>query len=188
MHTTTEPKTISTWLLRTTQAIDINLQYADAYFNRGTIFETKGAYDLAIADFTQVIQIKPQDADAYLNRGLAYRAKEEIDNAIADYSKAIDLNPRYANAFAKTAASRIRARAIMTERSRTIPVNPRHAAASIDRGTAYQAKGDKDRAVFDFTTAIEIAPRVEAYKSRGMRTKPRATLTGPSSTSTRRSK
>ena len=103
MHTTTaapptEPKTISTWLLRTTQAIDINPQYADAYFNRGTIFETKGAYDLAIADFTQVIQIKPQDADAYLNRGLAYRAKEEIDNAIADYSKAIDLNPRYANA------------------------------------------------------------------------------------------
>jgi regulator of sirC expression with transglutaminase-like and TPR domain len=103
MHTTTaapptEPKTISTWLLRTTQAIDINPQYADAYFNRGTIFETKGAYDLAIADFTQVIQTKPQDADAYLNRGLAYRAKEEIDNAIADYSKAIDLNPRYANA------------------------------------------------------------------------------------------
>ena len=103
MHTTTaapptEPKTISTWLLRTTQAIDINPQCADAYFNRGTIFETKGAYDLAIADFTQVIQIKPQDADAYLNRGLAYRAKEEIDNAIADYSKAIDLNPRYANA------------------------------------------------------------------------------------------
>jgi hypothetical protein len=77
----------------------------------------------------------------------------------------------------------------MTERSLTIPVNPRHAAASIDRGTAYQAKGDKDRAVFDFTTAIEIAPRVEAYKNRGMRTKPRATLTaGPSSTSTRRSK
>jgi tetratricopeptide (TPR) repeat protein len=101
MHTTTaapptEPKTISTWLLRTTQAIDINRQYADAYFNRGTIFETKGAYDLAIADF--IIQIKPQDADAYLNRGLAYRAKEEIDNAIVDYSKAIDLNPRYANA------------------------------------------------------------------------------------------
>ena len=55
----------------------------------------------------------------------------------------------------------------MTERSPTIPVNPRHAAASIDRGTAYQAKGNKDRAVIDFTTAIEIAPRVEAYKNRG---------------------
>ena len=32
------------------QAIDINPRYANAYFNRGSIYETKGANDLAIAD------------------------------------------------------------------------------------------------------------------------------------------
>ena len=75
----------------------------------------------------------------------------------------------------------------MTERSRTILVNPRHAAAYIDRGIAYQVKGDKDRAVADFTKAIEIAPRIEAYKNRG-NAYHAVVLTGQSSTSKRLSK
>jgi tetratricopeptide (TPR) repeat protein len=45
----------------------------------------------------------------------------------------------------------------------------RAAWAYVNRGIAYSDKGDQDRAIADFTTAIWINPReVEAYNSRGL--------------------
>src|SRR5262245_27477302 len=41
--------------------------------------------------------------------------------------------------------------------------------AYVNRGVAYSDKGDQDRAITDFTTAIRINPRAaEAYNSRGI--------------------
>jgi tetratricopeptide (TPR) repeat protein len=73
-----------------TQAIEINPRYANAYFNRGSIFQTKGAHDGAIADFTKAIEITPRNTGAFYHRGLAHRAKGEIDQAIVDFTNAID--------------------------------------------------------------------------------------------------
>ena len=75
-----------------TRAIEINPQYADAYYNRGTIKgrdlgDTQGA----IADFSKAIQIDPQDASAYYNRGIAKYQKRDLKGACADWREASSL-------------------------------------------------------------------------------------------------
>ena len=47
------------------EAIALDPQLAEAYYNRGTAYLDKGNYDQAIADFNQAIEIDPQLADAY---------------------------------------------------------------------------------------------------------------------------
>src|SRR4030066_404822 len=81
------------------KAIDLNLQDAEAYNNRGLVKNKKGDYDGAIFEFTKAIELSPQYADAYYNRGNAKDAKGDYDGAILDYTKAIELNPQDAEAY-----------------------------------------------------------------------------------------
>jgi len=62
-------------------------------------YQTKGEYDLAIADFSETIKAKPKDANVYINRSSAYWNKKEFDIAIADLTKAIELDPGSAAAY-----------------------------------------------------------------------------------------
>jgi tetratricopeptide (TPR) repeat protein len=78
-----------------TRAIEINPNYAKAYFYRGLAYQDKGDYDRAIADYTKAIEINPKLDIAYNNRGLAYQDKGDYDRAIADYTKAIEINPKF---------------------------------------------------------------------------------------------
>jgi tetratricopeptide (TPR) repeat protein len=49
-----------------------------------------------------------------------------------------------------------------------IQKDPRHAAAYVNRGSAYVDKGEYERAIADLTTAIEIDPKIApAYYNRG---------------------
>ena len=76
------------------EAIALNPQDAEGYFNRGLAYFFKGDYDQAIADFDESIALDPQDASAYYNRGLAYDLKGDLDHAIADFDEAIALDPQ----------------------------------------------------------------------------------------------
>ncbi|MFM6036357.1 MAG: trypsin-like peptidase domain-containing protein, partial [Sphaerospermopsis kisseleviana] len=77
-----------------TQAITINPQYPDAYYNRGVVKSDLGDTAGAIADYTQAITINPQDAKAYYNRGIAKSKLGDKDGAITDYTQAIIINPQ----------------------------------------------------------------------------------------------
>ena len=74
-----------------TNAIALNLNYGDAYYNRGLAYYNKGQYDMAIEDYTSAIVIDPNAADAIYNRGLAYQQKGNMGRATSDYQKACDL-------------------------------------------------------------------------------------------------
>ncbi|MEK7842545.1 MAG: tetratricopeptide repeat protein [Deltaproteobacteria bacterium] len=81
-----------------TNAIALNPNYGDAYYNRGLAYYDKGQYDIAIEDYTSAIAINPNYGDAYYNRGLAYYNKALYDRAIEDYTSAIVLDPNAADA------------------------------------------------------------------------------------------
>ena len=74
--------------------IEIAPQYADAYCNRGNLYNESGEYKKAIEDYSAVIEIRPKDADAYNNRGVAYYQSGEFDKAAEDFQKALKLNPK----------------------------------------------------------------------------------------------
>ena len=56
-----------------TKALQINPNYAIAYYNRGLTYDNLSKYSSALADYTKAIQINPNYADAYYNRGNTYR-------------------------------------------------------------------------------------------------------------------
>jgi len=79
-----------------------NLDYTNAYYNRGNLYYEQKKYDQAIADYTVTIDFfksaKDMDydySDAYYNRGLCYFNKNQYDQAIAEYQEAININPSF---------------------------------------------------------------------------------------------
>ena len=99
-----------------TKVIELNPDYADAYYNRGMAYHHKGEVDRAIADHNRAIQLNPSYADisyncdliydnkqrveerlikeknVSYNRDSTYGDKRELDHAMADFAKAIGLN------------------------------------------------------------------------------------------------
>ncbi len=73
------------------KAIEINPQYADAYYNRGNAKRDLKDYQGAIADYSKAIQNDPQFADAYANRGLVKSKLGDENGFCTDAKKAASL-------------------------------------------------------------------------------------------------
>ena len=76
------------------KAIELNTNYAKAYYQRGWIYYEQKNYDAAIKDFDKTIELEPNNFRFYENRGMIYCDIKNYDAAIRDLSKAIELNPR----------------------------------------------------------------------------------------------
>lgn len=65
---------------------------ADAYFNRGWLYEYKGDPQLAEKDYSRAIELDKKHKDAYYNRGLlrglAFLAKGNKPKAMEGFNKA----------------------------------------------------------------------------------------------------
>ena len=82
-----------------TEAIRLDPDLPDAYYNRGLARRRKGELDGAIKDYGEAIRLNPEFADAYYGRGITYGKKGELDKAVADFTEAIRLNPKDAEAY-----------------------------------------------------------------------------------------
>jgi len=75
----------------------------EEYVWRAYAYNSKGQYDLAIAECSKAIELAPNLADAYAQRAYAYNRKGQYNLAIADCGKAIELAPNLADAYAQRA-------------------------------------------------------------------------------------
>jgi tetratricopeptide (TPR) repeat protein len=75
------------------EGIAIMPDYAQAYIIRGHLYNSKGDYDRAIADYTRAIAMKP-GATTYHNRGCAYRKIGREIAAKRDFEKYEELKRR----------------------------------------------------------------------------------------------
>jgi Tfp pilus assembly protein PilF len=120
------------------EAAKVDKKYADAYFNRCSIYNFKKQYDAAVTECSQAIKLGPSPdatqaggserlgkdhalSDYYTERGFAYFKKDDYIHALVDLDNAIRLNPN-------------NGRALKT------------------RGLTYEAKGDS-RAEADLASA-----------------------------------
>ena len=72
-------------------AIKLQPDYAQAYYNRGNAYYGLGLYKRAIKDYNETIRLKPKDIDAYYNRGNAYFFLGNNKLGCLDAQKACDL-------------------------------------------------------------------------------------------------
>jgi tetratricopeptide (TPR) repeat protein len=76
------------------QAIKLQPDYAEAYYNRGNVLYAKGRIDEAITDFEKTLQLQPNHADAHTGLGNALLRKGALKEAIVHYNEAMALAPQ----------------------------------------------------------------------------------------------
>ena len=117
------------------KAIELNPEYAEAYFGRGAILVHTDEYERGIEDLDKAIELNPERASAYRLRGIAYIThKEDFESAIADFDKAVALSPDDATAYQA-------------------------------RGMTWFLKEEYDKAVADFDSAIALDPDIDKPRS-----------------------
>jgi tetratricopeptide (TPR) repeat protein len=183
---------------------------ASAYSTRGDIYRERGDLDKAIADYKEGLRLVPYDSSMYLSLGAAYSAKGDHRNAIAIYTEMIrrgesslaylnrgleyQEDRRFDEAIADFTAG-LRDISREDETNGTSPPNlqARYAAQNralsawihTARGSAYESKGEHDKAIADYTEAIRLNPRDAdarhgrglAYQKKGDRVKAEADFT-----------
>ena len=166
-----------------TKAINLNPEYAEAYFDRGTAYYERSQvyyrdgdwemyfadYDLAVANWAdggilfanRALQLNPNDAYAYSWRGLSYSDKKEYDRAFADFDHALRLDPNHFDTyyFRGLAYSNKKDydRAI-ADFSQAVRIDPNNIDVYFWLGDAYCLKGDYDRAIAEFEAMLLIEP------------------------------
>ena len=76
------------------KAIELDENFAEAYFNRGVSHYEQGLYQQAIDDLTLAIDLTPTDDNYYGRRSLAYLFADQLELAEADQNRCDELrNP-----------------------------------------------------------------------------------------------
>ena len=73
------------------QAIEIDPEYARAYYNRAIGYFDSGDYEQSVVDNTRAIEIDPEYRSAYINRADSYEELGDFENAFADMEVVISL-------------------------------------------------------------------------------------------------
>ena len=88
-------------LLDLNRAIELDPQFAYAYYNRGNLYTRSGEEDKALLDYTRAIELNPAFAEGYYNRGLLYLSRGRVADGVRDLSKAGELGLYEAYSFIK---------------------------------------------------------------------------------------
>ena len=89
-----------------TKAIELDPNYALAYYNRGMLKGDLNDHNVAVADYNKLIEIDPNDSDAYTNRSYYKRQLKDYYGSISDGMRAIEINPNEVNAYINIGTSK----------------------------------------------------------------------------------
>ncbi|HMD67870.1 MAG TPA: tetratricopeptide repeat protein [Chitinivibrionales bacterium] len=153
-------------------AIRINPKCADAYTKRAATLKSLRKYEEAIADYTAAIKLdtssygfdpKTHFVNAYFGRGTTYYRSGDLDRAIRDFDTALALSPDHSLVIINRAIALIdekkydgaiagltRAIALLSP----LEYNGLRYLAYLQRGNAYKALGQYDKAIADYTAAL----------------------------------
>jgi len=141
------------------EAIRLEPDFAEAFYNRGLARGAKGDFDGAIEDYIDAIRLKPDLAEAYNSRGLARRAKGDLDAALQDYNEAIRLKPDSASAFNNRGAAQWAKgdlESAIKDYKEAIRLNPNYAEAYYNRALIWKQKGQIVAAIADYQQYLDV--------------------------------
>lgn len=77
------------------KAIEIEPDYADAWFGKGAILGGLGRYEEALNAINEAIKLNPKDSGAWWNKGVALQKLGRYGEAEKAFKKAIKINPAF---------------------------------------------------------------------------------------------
>jgi tetratricopeptide (TPR) repeat protein len=133
-----------------------NDKNADAFYNRGWLYEVKGDLQMAEKDYTRAIELDKKDQDAYFNRGLLFVKMKKFEEAVKDFSDVIKLDSSSADAYCNRGNAYLQLNKTdqaIQDYETALKIKPDDADILCNRGIAYLAKGNKPLALKDFRKA-----------------------------------
>lgn len=127
----------------------------------GNLYESKGRYEQAIAEYEKAIELDPKLAMAYSNLGSVYSNIGLLNKAIVKYKKAIRIDPKATfahNNLGNAYYARGNYSRAIKEYKITLILDPSSAYAYNNLGDAYLRKGHPNLAIRYFNKAIELDP------------------------------
>lgn len=154
------------------EAIHLDPEFVDAYYNRGIARKKKGDLDGALADYTEAIRLDPEFVNAYFNQGIVLVTSGDLDGALADFNEAIRLAPEFANAYIHRGIAHYAKDDFddaLADYTEAIHLAPEFPNTYYIRGIARKKKGDLDGALADYTEASRLDPEfAKPYYNRGL--------------------
>jgi tetratricopeptide (TPR) repeat protein len=155
-----------------TLAIRTRPSYAEAYCKRAATYKRVGKYKQAIADYTAAIKLGSSSyefdptlhfANAYFSRGVAYYKTGDLGKAMADFDSTLVLSPKHSLAILSRAIAlgdQKRYDSAIVGCTQAIALlapseyDGARELAYLQRGNAFRAKGEYDKAIADYTSAL----------------------------------
>jgi len=141
---------------------------AEGFFARGKEEYEKKDNAAAIGSLSECLRLKPDFADCYFYRGQAYDRQSKSEQAVADYTEAIKLQPQKVEYYRSRASTNYysleRYDAAIADFGEMIKLEPKFSTWYMERAYAFVRKKDYQRALDDFTQAINLESSVGSKK------------------------
>ena len=134
-----------------------------ALYRRGQVYSSKGAYDLAIRDFSDAIRLNPKDIEAYNNRCRARAVIGDLQPALKDCNEALRLRPNFVDALDSRGLVNLKggqSKNAMIDFDAALNINPRLTSSLYGRGLAKQRIGSTSEGELDIANAKAMDPNI----------------------------
>lgn len=138
-------------------SIQIDSDYAEAYFERANILQSMHQFIQALSDYDRAIAIRPSESRYLINRGSTKQSLGDYESALYDFNQAISAKGNNAYAYYNRGISHIYLNNLEKARkdfSTAIALNKDYAEAYFNRGITHQLMNEIPQACTDFETAI----------------------------------
>ncbi len=160
-------------------ALEMDLDDADVYYERGLNYYHKGEYDRALLDLNRAIELEPNPASYYYARAMAYHHKQNYHGSITDYTRAISREPANASFYYHRGLSydwrganfynKDDQELAFADFDRAVQLDPNNPLYFYHRAMSFRKKGDIRRTIMDLDRTIQLdGSRADYYYQRGL--------------------
>jgi tetratricopeptide (TPR) repeat protein len=150
-----------------------NPEDANAFYRRGQVYASKGAYSLAVNDFSDSLRLNPKDVEAFNNRCWARTVIGDLQAALKDCNEALRLRPNFVDALDSRGLVNLKsgmAKNAIADFDAALKINPRLTSSLYGRGLAKQRNGSISEGELDVSNAKAMDPNiVKEFASYGVR-------------------
>ncbi|MHB8270925.1 caspase family protein [Bradyrhizobium sp.] len=136
---------------------------ASALYRRGQVYASKGAYQLAVNDFTESIRLNPKDVEAYNNRCWVRTVIGDLQAALKDCNEALRLRPNFVDALDSRGLVNLKngqTKNAIADFDAALKINPRLTSSLYGRGLAKQRNGSISEGELDIANAKAMDPNI----------------------------
>jgi tetratricopeptide (TPR) repeat protein len=154
-------------LINLNKALELDPNYASAYFVRANIKDAFDDRHGAMKDYNMAVEKNSKFADAFFARGNVKMKLQDYYGAIDDFTSAIGLNPNHIDAYFNRGRAKQFLQAYedaINDCSKIIQINPKSVDAYYMRGVLRIDFGDVKNGCLDLSKAGELGD-LKAYET-----------------------